>query len=73
MVDVYHVDVFQCNSVHSSDPVGIDPSWCRLGLYYLMLVLEYPECQRCSRKWQRPAWETRDITGSTYRWSRKLG
>lgn len=27
MVDVDHVDVFQCNSVHSSDPIGIDPSW----------------------------------------------
>lgn len=26
MVDVYHVDVFQCNSVHSSDPIVIDPS-----------------------------------------------
>lgn len=26
MVDVYHIDVFQCNSAHSSDPIGIDPS-----------------------------------------------
>lgn len=27
MVDVDHIDVFQCNSVHSSDLIGIDPSW----------------------------------------------
>lgn len=46
MVDVYHIDVFQCNSVHSSDPIGIDPSWWRLGLHYLLAgVLEYLECK----------------------------
>lgn len=26
MADVYHIDVFQCNSVHSSDPIGIGRS-----------------------------------------------